>query len=123
MNQRDLYLCIDTILRGRLYITDSTGFIRNHYEEKDIVMKETKVKQTVKLRTAVKYYLRYGVVTGAISHSTAHNSPYFSYLMRRLYGPAILLCDMGYDSEDNRRRAYQQLLIPMIKKRKTVVIP
>jgi hypothetical protein len=117
----DLYLYMDSILKGGLYITDSTGFTCDRYEKRDIKMKETKGNQTVKLHVAVKYYPRYGVtaiVTGTVSHGTAHDSPFFPYLIRRLYGPALIFCDRGYDSEDNRRRAYNRRLIPLIKERK-----
>jgi len=116
----DLHLYMDCVLKGGLYITDSTGFACDRYEEREIAMEETKVKQTVKLHAAVKYYPRYGVttiVTGIVTHGTAHDSPLFKYLIRRIYGPAPLFSDMGYDSEENRRLAYQHLLIPMIKER------
>jgi hypothetical protein len=118
----ELYLYMDSILKGGLYITDSTGFVCDRYEERNIKMEETTVIQTVKLHVAVKYYPRYGVtavVTGTVSHGTAHDSPYFPYLIRNIYGPAFLFCDRGYDSEDNRRRAYKQHLTPIIKERKT----
>jgi hypothetical protein len=100
---------MDSILKGRLYITDSTGFACDRYEIKDAAMKKIEVKQTVELYTAVKYYSRYGVtaiVTGRVTHGTAHDSPQYSYLMQRIYGPALAFSDRGYDSIDNRWLAY-----------------
>ncbi|KYK38227.1 MAG: hypothetical protein AYK18_17655 [Theionarchaea archaeon DG-70] len=64
-----------------------------------------RVKQTVKFHAAVKYYPRYGVttiVTGTVTHGTAHDSPLFKHLIRRIYGPAPIFSDAGYDSEENR---------------------
>lgn len=116
----DLFLYIDCILKGGVYITDSTGVTTDRYETKDVAMEEIRMKQTVKLHLAVKYYPRYGVtalVTGKVTHGTAHDSPQLKHLVQGIYGPAIMLNDKGYDSEDNRRRAYQRVLIPMIKER------
>lgn len=117
----DLYLYMDCVLKGGVYITDSTGFTCDRYETKDYAMEEKKVKQTVKFHAAVKYYPRYGVTTivsGTVTHGTAHDSPQYPDLIRRIYGPALSFSDAGYDSADNRRLAYQHLLIPMIKERK-----
>ena len=94
----DMYLYADCILKGGLYITDSTGFTCDRYEIKDAAMKEKKMKQTVKLHIAVKYYPRYGVtvlITGRVTHGTAHDSPQYAYLMQRIYGPGFVFSDSG----------------------------
>lgn len=116
----DMYLYMDSILRGGVYITDSTGCTCDRYETLHSALKEIKVKQTVKLHIGVKYYPRYGVTTivsGIVTHGTTHDSTQYPYIMQRIYGPGLSFSDKGYDSGDNRRLAYQHFLIPMIKER------
>lgn len=76
----DLYLYIDCVLKGGVHIVDSSGFTCDRYEKRIVKIKEEKVKETVKLHTAVKHYPRYGVtaiVSGKVTRGRAHDSPQF----------------------------------------------
>lgn len=79
---------MDCILKGGIYITDSTGISTDRYER-------DKSETTL--------------------GGTTHDSPQFNYLIQRRYGPGIIGGDKGYDSEDNRLHAYWQYLTPMIR--------
>lgn len=118
----DLFLNIDSLLQGGVYITDSTGFALDRYGKRRVKMKVIKVKRTVKFHAAVKHYPRYGItsiMTATVSHGTAHDSRYYTFLTRKIYGPEIVLSDRAYDSEKHFRLGYRRGFIPMIKQRKS----
>lgn len=117
----NLFLCIDAILQGGVYITDSTGFSLDRYGKRRVKMKVLRVKQTVKFHAAVKHYPRHGVtvlVTATVSHGTAHDSCYYDFLTRKIFH-GIVLSDRGYDSEEYLRLGYRRGFIPMIKQRES----
>jgi hypothetical protein len=116
-----LHVEINRLLRGGVFIADSTGIETDRYEDATIVLAESKRREFRKLHVIADYFHGHGIVSIASageSHGNAHDSPAF----RRIFDPEVcrggtLLADSAYDALENYKLAYGSSLHPVIKQR------